>query len=116
MLLYTPKDKAIQSIRLAMTRLFQANRGFLAHKLVNELETPVCDISANRFYPSWCIRLDPYQVMNRGTFGRNALRAAARHLWDACLDFEEAGMRRAAYVCVAFSSQIVVDELLTVRD
>lgn len=116
MLLYTPKYKAVQSIRLAMTHLLQANRGFLAQRLVNELEAPVCDISASRFYPSWCSRLDPYQVMNRETFGRNALRAAARHMWDACLDFEEAGMRRAAYVCLQFSAQIVVDELLTIRD
>lgn len=115
MLLCTPKDKAIQGIKLAMSRLFQANKGLLAQRLVNELERSVCNISARRFYPSWYNHLDPYQVMNRGIPGKDALRKAIRHLWDACLDFEAAGMRGAAYVCLEFSTQIVVDELLTVR-
>lgn len=51
MLLCTPKDKAIQSIRLAMSRLFQANKGLLAQRLINELERCICDISARRLYP-----------------------------------------------------------------
>lgn len=115
MLLCTPKDEAIQSIRLAMSRLFQANKGLLAQRLINELERSICDISPRRLYPSWHNHLDPDQVMSRETSGKDALRTAVRHLWDACLDFEAAGIRGAAYVCLEFSTQIVIDELLTVQ-
>lgn len=115
MLLRDPKDKAIQRIRLAMSRLFQANKGLLAQRLINELERSICDISARRLYPSWYNHLEPNQAMNRETSGKDALRTAVRHLWDACLDFEAAGIRGAAYVCLEFSTQIAIDELLTVQ-
>ncbi|KAI7784016.1 hypothetical protein LA080_011041 [Diaporthe eres] len=115
MLLCTSKDKALQSIRLAMSRLAQANKGLLAQRLINKLKRSICDISARRLYPSWYNHLDPDQVMNRETSGKDTLRTAVRHLWDACLDFEAAGIRGAAYVCLEFSTQIVIDELLTVQ-
>lgn len=100
MLLYTPKEKTINSIRLAMSSLFHANKALLAQRLVNKLERPVCDISAKDFYPSWCNHVYPYQVMTRGISERVLLRSAVRKLWDACLDFEAAGMPRAACACL----------------
>lgn len=111
MLLYTPKDKAINNIRLAMSSLFHANKVLLAQRLVNKLKGSVCDVSARDFYPSWCTRVYPYQVMTRGISERVLLRSAVRKLWHACLDFEAAGMPRAAYVCLEFSSAIL-EELL----
>lgn len=116
MFLRAPRDKAIQSIRLAMSHLLQANKGLLAHRLINELNEPTCNIAGSRLYPSYYDHHEPYQVLPRGPFGRDALKAAVRQLWDACLDFEAAGMRGAAYVCLEFSAQVVRDELLTVQD
>lgn len=118
MLLCTPKDKAINSIRLAMSCLFQANRGLLAQVLVNKLVGPlrVSDIAGRMLYPSWCRHIDPYQVTNRGVSGKHAFRRAVRHLWAACLDFEAAELPRAALVCLDFSAMIVIDELLTAQD
>lgn len=98
-----------------MSRLFQADKGLLAQRLINELERSLCDISARRLYPSWYNHIAPDQVMNWENSGRDTLRTAVRHLWDACLDFEAAGIRGAAYVCLEFSTQIVIDELLTVH-
>jgi hypothetical protein len=103
MLLDTPKDKAISRIRLAMSLLFHANKGLLAQRLVKKLERPVCDVSARKFYPSWCKRFDPYQAMTPGISVKFFLRAAVRHLWNACLDFEAAGI---------FSAEVVTEELL----
>lgn len=116
MLLRTPRDKAIQSTRLAMCHLFQANKGLLAQRLVSELNRPTCNIAGSRLYPSYYNHRGPEQGLTRGLFGKDALRAAVRHLWDACLEFEAAGVRGAAYVCLEFSAQIVKDELLTVRN
>lgn len=99
-----------------MSRLFQANKGLLAQRLVNELDRSIGDISARRLYPSWYSHVDPGQVVGPGISEKGALRAAVRHLWDACLDFEAAGRRRAAFVCLEFSAQVVIDELLTGQD
>lgn len=113
MLLCTPKDRALCSIRRAMFHLFQANKALLAHKLVNQLDSRVCDTDASKFYPSWCNRTFLHQATDCRMSGKDALRTAARHLWDACLEFEAAGMPRAARVCLVFGDQIVIDELLT---
>ncbi|KAJ0114642.1 hypothetical protein J7T55_004886 [Diaporthe amygdali] len=50
-LLRTPRDKAIKSIRCAMASLVQASRGLLAQELVKKLEISVCVINGDRFYP-----------------------------------------------------------------
>lgn len=113
MLICTPKDRALCSIRRAMSHLFQANKGLLAHKLVNQLDSRVCDTGGSKFYPSSCNRTFLHQVTGCRMSREDALRTAVRHLWDACFEFEAAGMPRAAYVCLVFGDRVVIDELLT---
>lgn len=98
-----------------MSHLFQANEGLLAQKLVNQLDSRLCDTYASRFYPPSCNRTFLHQVTDCRMSEKDELRTAVRHLWDACLEFEAAGMPRAAHVCLVFGNQVVMDELLTAR-
>lgn len=107
MLLVSPKDHAVASVRLIITELLQPNRVMMAHELVHILDEHVNgegEPKSTSLYPSW---------YRRGTPGpdrpeplcpseHNPLQEVTRHLWNAVFSFDEAEMPRAATCCVDF--------------
>lgn len=116
MIVDTPTKKAISSIRLAMSQMLYANEGLLAQRLIEKLERPVCNVGSRHLYPSWCKRDDQYLVMTPDIPAKLFFRSAVRHVWNACLAFEAAGMSQAALVCLEFGGAIVKEELLMSPD
>lgn len=105
MLLQTPREHAVGSIRIIITHLFQMSRGMAAHELIHKLDEHVNSSGELRplsLYPSWYRRGIPEHEPSLSISEDLRLSDIARHLWDAVFYFDEARMPRAATCCVAF--------------
>lgn len=115
MLLLSPEDMAVSSIRRAMTALIQANKSLLAQELRLTLQKHIHSTTASALYPSWLkhgASSPPISVPSVPCSDDYALRMAIHHLCDACTYFESAGMTVAARACVDFSAKVTVERFL----
>ncbi|KUI53819.1 hypothetical protein VP1G_10573 [Cytospora mali] len=114
MLLLSPEDMAISSIRQAMTELIEANRSLVAQELCLTLQKHVHSTTGSALYPSWLQNgtSPPHQFEASATgWEGHAIRMAIHHLSDACIYFASAGMTLAARSCMEFGARLMEDHV-----
>ncbi|KUI68496.1 hypothetical protein VM1G_11534 [Cytospora mali] len=115
MLLLSPEDMAMSSIRQAMTELIEANRSLVAQELRLTLQKHVHSTTGGALlYPSWLQNgtSPPHQieVSAPGSEDR-AVRMAIHHLSDACIYFASADMTLAARSCMEFGARLMEEQV-----
>lgn len=116
MLLESPKDYAITSIRLVITELLHTNRVLLAHELVYVLDKQLRNVngaSSTSLYPSWYCRgtLGPDRPGSSNAAQQDSSGEIARQLWTAIFYLDAAHMHQAATSCEAFGVRHKLNDL-----